>query len=573
MRSSRTPQVLLLGRLIALATFCGLPACAITPSRERMHEPETAPLIDEAGSSASLAIARREYARAVGRGGTRGVASWLRCAEAAFVAMHADEDSTAREAAQLSTECTRRYLATATRGTRSWQAGLQTAVGGRISLELRDPSRNLARTFRIVLAEDVPMTMYWGKRNVRPGYGVPVALISPRCDHRRACKLLPVSGVFRSGTAWVEPGQQGAPARLVVAHPDRTGLARSGSRLWPLAMDSSAFYAAGLDRSPVGRMSLWSFFGGKSLGRRAGVYLLDDYDPIKRPVVMVHGLASSPLTWARLSNEIWADPVLRSHYQIWQLVYQTNDPALVARLRVEEQLDDAWSELDPEGDDLARHCMLLVGHSLGGVVARLLTAESGTGIWNAAFTSSRSALAGDPTDLAIVERMYRFKPYPGIERAIFVAAPHRGSPAADSLLGRLANSLTRQSSTEVAALKRVVRRNPGSVPEELRPALQSGRINGIATLRASEPVMKATHKLMPIGIPFHTIAGELTGAQPPGDGIVPLASALLEGAESTLLVSHGHNVHENPEAIAEILRILREAIEHPGASAEGCRRS
>ena len=42
------------------------------------------------------------------------------------------------------------------------------------------------------------------------------------------------------------------------------------------------------------------------------------------------------------------------------------------------------------------------------------------------------------------------------------------------------------------------------------------------------------------------------------DGVVPLDSALLAGATSTLVVSSGHDVHESPEAVAEVLRILRE---------------
>jgi hypothetical protein len=45
---------------------------------------------------------------------------------------------------------------------------------------------------------------------------------------------------------------------------------------------------------------------------------------------------------------------------------------------------------------------------------------------------------------------------------------------------------------------------------------------------------------------------------PPGDGVVPLESALLPGSASTLVIDSGHNVHMHPQAIAEVLRILRE---------------
>jgi len=56
---------------------------------------------------------------------------------------------------------------------------------------------------------------------------------------------------------------------------------------------------------------------------------------------------------------------------------------------------------------------------------------------------------------------------------------------------------------------------------------------------------------------FHTIAGS-TSDNAAGDGVVPISSAELAGAQSTLIVRSGHNVHESPEAIAEVIRILIE---------------
>ena len=52
----------------------------------------------------------------------------------------------------------------------------------------------------------------------------------------------------------------------------------------------------------------------------------------------------------------------------------------------------------------------------------------------------------------------------------------------------------------------------------------------------------------------------LLGRQPETDGVVPLASALLPGAASTLVVESNHKLYESDEAVAEVLRILREDI-------------
>ena len=66
------------------------------------------------------------------------------------------------------------------------------------------------------------------------------------------------------------------------------------------------------------------------------------------------------------------------------------------------------------------------------------------------------------------------------------------------------------------------------------------------------------------GIPYNTICGDRgrgghkdhTGPQMT-DGFVPYWSSHLDGAESELIVPSNHSAHQNPQAIAEVDRILR----------------
>ncbi|GAB3097089.1 esterase/lipase family protein [Lysobacter terrae] len=288
----------------------------------------------------------------------------------------------------------------------------------------------------------------------------------------------------------------------------------------------------------------------------AGLYLSEPFDPTRRVVVMIHGLGGDALTWARLTQAVQGNAELRAGFQVWHLVYNSNAPTLVIRRRAQNYLDEAWRELDPEGQAPARSGMVLVGHSLGGVVARMLCVESGDSIWTVVFTVGPQQLQHEAAGL--VDAVFRFRPYPGVGRAIFMGAPHRGSPNADNWFGRAFRNLMGDSTDEIRVLRALVREHPELVQADLLETYRQGKLNSISTLQVSQPVRRAGESLLPNGIPYHVIAGELPGAEPPGDGVVPLTSALLPGAASTLIVHGGHDLCDNDAAVAEILRILRE---------------
>lgn len=464
--------------------------------------------------------------------------------------------------ATLATQCTENFMAYALTQNKAWSEGRLHMAGTDLTVEFRQLSPYLTQPFDVTLARDVSMQVYGGKRFSSDGFGVPLAILSKRCEGAPLCELLPPEGVFRGATAWIEMDAQGNPV-LVFSDPLRMPRVKIGGAEYVLARDTSAAWARGVQTSKLNRLGVWGLFGGREVGRRAGIFLLEDYDPGKKPVVMIHGLGSSPLMWAGLSNAIWGDEVLRSHYQVWHVVYQTNAPLLVTRLRVQEYLDAAWDTLDPEHDDFARSNMVLVGHSLGGVIARMLCADSGEVLWDAAFVTDASQMRADATDLAIVDRTFHFTAYPGVGRAIFLAAPHRGSPAATSWYGRLARVLVGRRSPEIQSLRRVAQANPESVRAELRDPYLHGWVNSISTLQSAQPVRAAGERLMPReGVAYHTIAGALPHSGFESDGVVPVTSTLLDGAQSTLVVRHGHDLAESSEALAEVSRILQEDVAH-----------
>jgi pimeloyl-ACP methyl ester carboxylesterase len=521
-----------------------------------------------AAAQHSLLQARRAAERAVRGQNTRHeVDEWGRCAAFASQAMGAP-GSLGFDAATLNTSCTDEFLRLALHEGLRWSIGARRVGDLEVEVELRGLSSYLPKSVAITRASDVSMEMIGGKRNARAGYGVPVVVHSPVCHSEPVCKLVPREGIFRGATAWIEtaPTEAGQAlqeddvrVRLVVGDPIRETLLRAGEHRYALALDTSAPFAMLANSSSLKRLGFYGLIGGNEIGRRAGVYLLEDYDPHKRPIVMIHGLAASPLNWSRVSNAIWGDPVLRGRFQVWHVIYQTDAPLMILRSHIQAYLDKTWSIVDPEGDDPARKGVVLIGHSMGGVIARLLCVESGDVMWNAAFTLPPGQLPLKPDDAATIEKLLLIHPYPGVTRAIFLATPHQGSPSADAWYGRLFRKIIGKNVPEMQMLQRLAREHPEIVTDDVREMYAQADVNSIATLQAAQPVRAASQTLLPqAGIRYNTIAGSLTGEQPPGDGFVPLDSAKIAGAESTLVIRYGHQIYESDEAVEEVLRILRE---------------
>ena len=61
------------------------------------------------------------------------------------------------------------------------------------------------------------------------------------------------------------------------------------------------------------------------------------------------------------------------------------------------------------------------------------------------------------------------------------------------------------------------------------------------------------------GIPYHSIIGDRGRGDTPksSDGVVPYWSSHLDGAKSERIVPSGHGSPLNPQAIAEVHRILK----------------
>ncbi len=346
--------------------------------------------------------------------------------------------------------------------------------------------------------------------------------------------------------------------------PDATTSVMLRGQEVPLAGNFTAAYGLWLAQSGFATESLRTLFGRGEGIREPHIYLMQPYDPNRRIIFMLHGLASSPEAWVNLANEIMGDPEMRQHYQVWSVYYPTNAPIALNRYTVSKAFNKTLHHFDPSGTAPASHNMVFIGHSMGGVIARLMLSDSGEVLWNDALT--RFKLEGDRLKRveARLGPLLHFSPQPNVERAIFLASPHKGTDAAGNKLGRMIGKLVRLPLTILGAFGDVFMalQDPG-MADGRKP--KEPRINNsIDNLKASDPFIEVSQTLpMQPGLKYHSIIAkrkpEVATAES-DDGLVPYWSAHLDGALSEKVIVSGHSVQETPEAVMEVRRILREDL-------------
>lgn len=334
----------------------------------------------------------------------------------------------------------------------------------------------------------------------------------------------------------------------------------------PLAANFTSGYGLWLARSGFATQSLLTLVGRGNVLDMPRVYLMQPYHPGRHIVIMMHGLASSPEAWINLANEVLGDETLRRNFQIWQVYYPTNLPIAFNNYEIRKAITQTLDHFDPQGTARASRDILLIGHSMGGVLARLMISSSGDRLWDAFL--QEFPLAGKRLDRVRKELgpYMHFDPMPQISRAIFIATPHQGTPVAEFAPVRWIARFVKVPFWMLGRFKEIAQLvvDPGSA----YPASLTRSLNSIEALSSRDPFMQLT-ATFPISprVRYHSIIGHNTPGKPlpdSSDGVVPYLSAHLEGADSEAVLLSGHSVQEQPEAIIEIRRIMHLHLQRLG---------
>lgn len=303
--------------------------------------------------------------------------------------------------------------------------------------------------------------------------------------------------------------------------------------------------------------SIWDgFFTPGDGNEKTRLVALERHQPGKIPVVLVHGLVSGPTTWQDLLTFLNSDPEIQSRFEFWAFRYPTGESYLIAAADLRRELQQRLKRLDPDGRDPALQNVVLIGHSMGGIVSKLQVTRSDNLLWESVSKRPFSELKAKEATRNKIHSLFFFEPQPAVKRVVFIATPHHGSKLTESFVGKLARQLVFFPAMLQSGYHELLQANS----DALLPTNSMTVPTSVDHLSPDSPVLKATNRLpFADGVRRHSIIG--TAVKLPNgrvlDGVVTLESARLPNVDSELLVPATHTeIHRNARTFQEVRRIL-----------------
>jgi hypothetical protein len=394
------------------------------------------------------------------------------------------------------------------------------------------------------------------ERSVKAGLGAPLVATNKGFDPVSVDRFAQGRFMYYGITAVMDCRGNSCEARLL--DPLSAEYVTLDGNTYPLAADFTAPIGLALAELKPRKLELQRLFKPEEFRDSTRLARLQPYDPNKIPLLLVHGLGDSQATWAPMVEALRSDATIRKNYQIWFYSYPTGYPYPFTAAILREQMDAITARYP------GHKKIVLIGHSMGGMIARTLITDSGLKIWNSIFDTppGRTPLSDEASQL--VEKALIFKHRTDIARVIFCSASLGGSDLATGFMGKFgAKLIGRPSDLKEAGREFVMLAKPREDGVTLKQLP-----NSVELLDPKNRFINAVNAI-PVarGIPYHSIMGDrgkggnLNHTKPQSsDGIVPYWSSHIDGAESELIVPSNHWSNQHPMAIAEVRRILMQHL-------------
>src|SRR5205823_1910087 len=204
------------------------------------------------------------------------------------------------------------------------------------------------------------------------GLGAPIVVIG-RTESPHFRQQYKLRRIYAPITAIVR--FSGRQARLEFIDPLKTERITLNKQVFPLAADFDAPTALLIARERPERLGLSRVINPAGYADTAVLCRLQQFDPARTPVIFVHGLQETGASWAPMIDSLRDDPGIREHYQFWFFSYPSGYPYHYAAALLRQDLDGIKRAFP----DHKR--VVLIGHSMGGMICRLMITDAGDKIW------------------------------------------------------------------------------------------------------------------------------------------------------------------------------------------------
>src|SRR5438067_913560 len=431
-----------------------------------------------------------------------------------------------------------------------WTHPMRVGASGEFTLTWkRDPRPewNLA-LYDLIPADELYFKGTYVKDHVKKN-GIGAPLVAKReLTAQQANALFCPPYIYYSVTATAQ--FEGSHCVISIDDPLAAESVRVDGHTYPLAADFTASYALLLAREKPQKLGFARLLRPQEYAATARVARLEPYNPNKTVLLVIHGLMDTPATWVPMLNDLRGDINMRRNYQFWFYSYPSGYPYPYSALILRQELDAIEKKFP------LHKPIVVVAHSMGGSITHTLLTDAGTTLWLEAFGHPPAQTPMDPKSKHLLEEVLIFEHRRDIGRVVFMSTPHRGADLASNWVGRIGSMLVRTPS-KLLTVGQSLRENLTADPA----ALKLKRLpNSVDTLAPNDRFVVAINKIpLTKGIPYHSIIGDRGRGDSPNssDGVVAYWSSHLDRARSERIVPSGHGSPLNPQAIAEVHRILQ----------------
>jgi pimeloyl-ACP methyl ester carboxylesterase len=333
----------------------------------------------------------------------------------------------------------------------------------------------------------------------------------------------------------------------------------------PLERDLTTQLAYTIDQPYIQGIGFNEFLHGTGY-IKTGIYPMQPFEAGKIPVVFVHGTFSSPVAWAEMINSLRSDPDIAQKYQFWNFFYDTGKRIGLSGRELADALTNHVNQVDPQGANSLLRQMVVIGHSQGGLLTKMIATDSGDAFVRGATGKSLAELDISEEDKSNLEKEAVVEAVPFVNRVVFISTPHRGSYLSKNWVRTFVLKLVKFPQTVLQSTANLMTTltDAGVAEAMARPFIN---MTSLDVMSPDSPILKIMAEIpLAEGITGHSIISIDGNDTPPegDDGVVKYTSAHVDYVESEFIVQSPHSCQSHPLVIEEVRRILLKHLQQDG---------